>query len=104
MNSPILLDDRSVVAIFLLMDGGIATALAIAYLLAGGDPETPPSAPRRCRRGEVPGPGERACQSEGPDHVPFHGEHRFGGPALQRGGAGGRRLSRPGRRGRPWKG
>lgn len=96
MNSPILLDDKSVLAIYLLIDGGIALALGLAYVLVGGDREALSSGPDRCHHGKVPALSQRACESGGADQGPCRAKGAVGGAALQRGGAGRGGFSQPG--------
>ena len=45
MNCPIPLDTNGILAVYLLINGGIVIALALAAALGGSDPEARPSAP-----------------------------------------------------------
>jgi hypothetical protein len=65
MNSPILLDDKSLVAIYLLIDAGIALALGVAHVLTGGDLEAPSGGPGGGQRGKVPALTQRVGEFRG---------------------------------------
>jgi hypothetical protein len=73
MNSPIFLDDRSVLALFLLINGGIVLALGIAHVLTGGDREAPSGGPGRGQRGKAPVLIQRVGESGGEEGPPSAG-------------------------------
>ena len=63
MNSLIPLDTNGILAAYLLINGGIVMALALAYALCGIDPEARPSEPDLRHRGKVPALSRRVWES-----------------------------------------